>query len=503
MSHVIGIDVGTSGIKVAAVGRDGRIEDVESRAYALCFPQPGWVEIDLEQTWELVHELLGLVSRKVADLGGEIEAVSLSCFCNASVFLDEAGRPLQRGILYMDQRSTAETEWVKAAVSEEERFRITKNRTEPGMISLTSLLWFKNNRPELFRRTRKWGHLSSYLLYRLTGRFVLDWTQASYSGMFDVEEYRWSAKLCGIYGIEESLLPEIVDPREAIGRVSDDCGLPFGGRVRVAAGAADTACSTLTLGLAPGQMFESVGTSDVLTICTDNPRRFDARFLNRCHILKGRWLSHGAMSTPGSSIRWFKENFLQAEAAADPGILENLVRSAPPGANGLFFLPYMFGERSPIWDVHARGSFVGLDLTSTKTDMLQAIYEGCAYGLRQIYEIMEEAYGLSFADFFSIGGGAQNRHWSQIKSNVLGKVIEVNEVAETAACGAALLAGRAVGFYADMDEGVCAFKSRRLFAVEPDQKLVLRYERQYRLFCELYPALRSFFAKAYNARKEG
>jgi xylulokinase len=495
MSHIIGIDIGSSGIKVGAMDRDGLLDILEYSRYALSFPQPGWVEIDLEETWNLVRTLVGKVTHRILENGGAIEALSLSCFCNASVFMDKTGRPLFNGIMYMDQRSQAEAEWVRQSGSEERRFAITKNRMEPGMFSVTSMLWMKNHHPDIYKKTWRWGHLSSYILYKLTGEFVLDWTQASYSGFYDLVNYEWSSELINQYGIDARLLPEVVDPRAVVGSLLSSSDLPLG-PIPIIAGGADTACSTLTLGLPPGQVFESVGTSNVLTICHDNTERFDGRFMNRCHIIKGRWLSHGAMSTPGSCIHWFKMTFLTQEESQNKEALDMLVQASQAGANGLFFLPYMFGERSPIWDIHARGTFVGLDLNSTKADMLQAIFEGCSYGLRQINEIIEKTYGLSYSGFTSIGGGSKNRHWSQIKSTVLGKRIEVKEVSEAAVCGAGLLAGAAVGFFSNLQEGIFAIGNQALYAVEPNEGMSDFYEKRYQLFCELYPSLKSFYAKA-------
>ncbi|WP_248924325.1 xylulokinase [Paenibacillus hamazuiensis] len=494
MSHVIGIDIGSSGIKVGAFDREGHLAWLEYEPYSLLFPQPGWVEIDLELIWELVHKLAAKVCRQARDHGGEIEAISISCFCNASVFMDETGRPLCNGIMYMDQRSSEEADWIRQNVPEEMRFAITKNRIEPGMFSATTLLWVRNHRPELYRKTHKWGHLSSFILYKLTGAFVLDWTQASYTSLYDVARYQWSSELTDRYGIDERLLPEVVAPSEIVGRLLASSDLPLG-PVPVVAGGADTACSSLALGLQPGELFESVGTSNVLTVCSDQPDRFDPRFMNRCHILKNRWLSHGAMSTPGSTIRWFKETFLTAAEQRSRSILDELALSSRPGANGLYFLPYMFGERTPIWDIHARGTFAGLDLTSTKADMLQAIYEGCAYGLRQIYEILDQVYALPCSEFKSIGGGAKNRHWTQIKSTVLGKGIYVQEVSESAVCGAARLAGNAVGFSSSLQEAVPSI-GKVLYKAEPDERLSEFYEQRYQLFNELYPSLRNFFAKS-------
>jgi xylulokinase len=501
MSHVIGIDIGSSGIKVGSMDREGNLGMLEYGTYRPVFPQPGWVEIDLEEMWRLVQRLVRKVSDRIREAGGKPEAISISCFCNASVFLGEDGRPLYNGILYMDQRTQAEADWIKANIPQDLRFGITKNRIEPGIFSVTSLLWMKNHRPDIYARIHRWGHLSSYILYRLTGSFVLDWTQASYTGLFDVAAYRWSETLCDLLGIDMRMLAEIVDPAEVVGRVREESGLAIE-PIPVAAGGADTACSALSLGIRAGELFESVGTSNVITVCRDNPHQFDERFMNRCHVIKNLWLTHGAMSHPGSCVRWFRHTLLSREEAEQQDILERLAAESRPGANGIYFLPYMYGERTPIWDIHARGTFVGLDLNSTKGDMLQAVYEGCAYGLKQIFGILEQHGDIHCGSFMSIGGGAHNRHWSQIKANVLQKRIEVKAVSETAAAGACLLAGHAAGFFSRLEEGLPDVRGHTLFTAVPDAAWSEFYEAQYRLFGQLYPALKPFFAQAAQIRQQ-
>lgn len=493
MSHVIGLDIGTSGIKAGAMDRHGRLSFMEREAYHLSFPQPGWVEIDPEEIWEKSARLIRQIAKQIEEQGGNIDGLSLSCFCNASIFIDHHGTPIGPGIMYMDQRSVEEVQAMREAVAPDEHFRITKNRVEPGVYSVSTLLWVKNKRPDVFSKTYKWGHLSSYILYKLTGEFVMDWTQASFTGLYDIIHYEWSERLLQAYEIESSILPDVVDPVEPIGHVSSAAELGFED-IPVAAGGADTACSTLALGIGPNQMFESVGTSDVLTVCSDQADLFDPRFMNRCHILKNRWLSHGPMSTAGASIRWYYETFLQDQGSVD-SLLEELPGLSEPGAHGVFFLPYMFGERAPIWDYEARGVFAGLHLGTNRADMLQAIFEGCSFGLRQIYEIIEETYPFSFSRFTAIGGGAKNRHWTQIKANVLGKTIEVKEVGETAVFGSCLLAGKAAGYFTTLEEGIQGLQNETLCTVEPDPDLKRLYDVLYQDFLALYPAMKPFFKR--------
>ncbi len=490
MSHVIGIDIGTSGIKVGAMNKEGVLGYLEYQPYSLLYPQKGWVEIDLEDIWYKTKTLLLKVWHQVETVGS-VNAISLSTFCNSSVFLNEKGEPLYHGIMYLDQRSKADADWIKNVVGEDLLDRVTKNRLEQGMYTVTTHLWFKNNHPELYEQTYKWGNLSTFILHKLTGCFVMDWTQSSFSGMYDIENYQWSSEIYEKVGIDREKLPKVVDPSSIIGELvlleHTSKGIP------VVAGAADTACSTVALGITANEMFESVGTSNVLTVCTEEPDILDKRFLNRCHVIKNRWLSHGAMSFPGASIQWFNEQFLKPDCYSKT-IFADLYKQSTIGANGVFFLPYMQGERSPIWDPNARGVFAGLHLNSSKADMFRAILEGCSFGLRQIYEIIETKYQLQIESFPSIGGGAKNKEWAQIKANVLNKHIHIKNISETGVLGACLIAGTAIGYFSSLENAVKEIQNETIYTASPENDEVGAYGELYRVFVELYPSLKQFFA---------
>jgi xylulokinase len=495
MSHVIGIDIGTSGIKVGAMNKEGVLGYLEYQPYSLLYPQKGWVEIDLEDIWCKTKAMLSKVWYQV-EATGSVDAISLSTFCNCSVFLNEKGEPLYHGIMYLDQRSKEEAEWIKHVVGEDLLELVTKNRLEQGMYTITTHLWFKNNHPDLYEETYKWGNLSTFILHKLTGSFVMDWTQSSFSGMYDIENYHWSSDIYEKVGINSDKLPDVVDPSSIIGDLLmpelSSKGIP------VVAGAADTACSTLALGIVENEMFESVGTSNVLTVCTNQPNMLDKRFLNRCHIIKNRWLSHGAMSFPGASIQWFYEEFLKPEGHSK-AIFADLYKQSSAGANGVFFLPYMQGERSPIWDPDARGVFAGIHLNTCKADMFRAILEGCSFGLRQIHEIIETKYQLELESFPSIGGGAKNKEWAQIKANVLNKNIHIKDICETGVLGACIMAGTAVGYFSSLESAAKEISNHTLFSVEPEVEKLGIYDELFQVFKELYPSLKQFFAL--SARK--
>jgi len=496
MSHIIGIDIGTSGIKVGAMDKKGVLRYLKYQQYSLNYPKMGWVEIDLEGVWQKTKALLWEVWKQVEEVG-EVEAISLTTFCNSSVFLMEDGEALSNGIIYLDQRSTKERDWIKETVGEDLIFDITKNRLEPGQYTITTLLWFKNHYSDLYNKMYKWGNLSTFILNKLTGSFVMDWTQSSFTGIFDIEKYEWSSDIYEKVGIDSEKLPDIVTPSSIVGELILD-EAPFS-PVPVVAGAADTACSTFALGTGVNELFESVGTSNVLTVCTDQTQVLDKRFLNRCHVIKNRWLSHGAMSFPGVTVQWFDEQFLESGSCSTE-ILNDLAKDSTPGANGVFFLPYLQGERTPIWDGNARSVFAGIHLNTTKADMYRAVLEGTAFGLKQINEIIDTKYKLDTNAFPSIGGGAKNREWAQIKANVLNKTIHIKDVTQTGVVGACLIAGTAIGWYSSLENAANEITNETLYTVQPEEDIVRVYDELHHVFNELYPSLKDFFALSVNAK---
>lgn len=495
MSHIIGIDVGTSGIKIGAMNHEGKLCFLSRDSYSLHYPFPGAIEIDPEEVWIKVCSLIKHTASEIQSAGGSVSALSFSTFCNASILMDKHGNHLGGGILYIDQRSKKEAEWIRAQVSEERIFSITGNRLEPGMISATSLLWTQKHQPEHIKQAYKWGHLSTYLVAKLTRQFVMDWTQASFTGLFDIHKYCWSEEMCTALDMDLELLPVIVEPGRIVGHTLESLTGELGvSPIPVIAGAADTACSTYALCIEPGEVFESVGTSDVITVVSNSTDKFDRRFLNRCHVVKDQWLSHGAMSTPGAAIQWYYNEFLRGEGSIQE-VFVSLPEQSPIGSNGVFFLPYMHGERSPIWDPDARGMFIGLSLNTRKEDMARAIMEGCSFGLRQLMSILHDEYQLAPSIMPAIGGGSQNSVWNQIKANVLQTVIETREVGETALMGACFLAGVSTGLFTHADL-VTFNQNNATHRYIPDPDAVPVYSRYFELFQSLYPSVRDFYKKA-------
>jgi xylulokinase len=435
----------------------------------------------------------------------EIESVGISTMCPSLVALDGEGNPLRPSILYLDQRSLPQAKRIQEEIGLDRIFQATGNRIAPGTYSVTSMLWIKENEPEVFNRTRYFGHGNTFLAHRLTGQFAFDCTNASFTGLFGTGSDRlWSRELCQALKVPIELLPRPVISSIPAGTVSAAAsratGLAEG--IPVAIGGADTACSALGAGVIDsGQVFETSGTSDVLSFCADRPE-FDIRFMNRCHVVPERWLLMGAMLSPGAALSWFRDQCCLPEkrTAEDLGlsayqIMDLEAKISPPGANRLLFLPYMRGERSPVWDPYARGVFFGLSLDTTKADMIRSILEGTAYGLRQNLEIAEKNLGLRAKDLRAVGGGSKSAIWTQIKADVLKRPITVLNLQETAVLGAAMLGGLASGRFAEHREAVSKASAQPLRVLSPDPETGLLYDQMYESYLSLYLSLKELFER--------
>lgn len=502
--YLLGIDIGTSSIKVGLFDINGRVIDIEREEHSIVSPEQEWAELPIKIVWHNFMCCLENLINKNRVNPTHIKAIGVSCLCPGLVPLDEKGEALINPIIgFMDKRSLEEVEIIKEKVGEEKVFKISGNKIMPGACSLTSMLWIKRNRKEIYEKTKVFGHINTFFVKKLTGKFGIDYTNASLTGIFETTGgLRWSKDIAEIIGIDIEKLPPLIPSDSIAGLLNSPevirLGLPSG--IPVAMGGADTACSALALGVVEhNQVFESVGTTNVITICSKKAV-FDDRFVNRYHVVKDRWLYHGAMSSTGASLRWFRDEFCQdlIEKEREIGInayqtMSELAENSLPGANGVVFLPYMAGERSPVWDPEARGVIFGLNLQIKKSDIIRAILEGCGFGLRQIYEIAEEMVGQEIKEFISIGGGAKNKVWGQIKADITGKVIQVLYINETAVTGAALLGGLATKIYKNVTDAYTRVGKNIWMKFYPQQKNRELYNKMFKIYVGLYPSLKNLF----------
>lgn len=502
--YLLGIDVGTQSVKAAVIRDSGTLEGLVSRTYRLYQEAPGYQQIDTEDMWAaLLDCLVRLKTEKNLDLS-MIEGIGFSCLCPGLAAFDQNGQVLVDPIIYSDQRSTQEAEEIREKVGEERLFRITANRVMAGAMSGTSMLWIKRHLPEVYARTKYFGHINTLLAVRMTGKFAMDFSNASYTSLFETcGGYGWSEELCAAIGIDMAKLPPLMSSGSVVGGLKEETlislGIPRG--VPVVIGGGDTACASLAAGIIhPGDVCESAGTTDVLTVCVDEPR-FDDRFINRCHVADGTWIYQGALSHAGAALRWFRDEFckdMEDEAKRIGKNVYDLMTDAAwerstAGAGGVVFLPYMYGERSPVWDTYARGVFFGASLESKREDFIRAVLEGTAYGLRQLTELAEQVTGRHFREFYSMGGGARSRIWSQIKADVTGKDISVLDVNDMAPIGAALLAGMGTGCFRDAYDAASHIEKKVSHVVRSTDRFTEIYDRRFHTYQELYPRLKDLY----------
>jgi len=471
VTQLVGLDVGTTGVKALAISPAGDILARAEESYELSTPRPGWAEQDPEDWWRAAE-------RALARLGGRPAAVGLSGQMHGLVVLDDRDRVLRPAILWNDQRTGAECAEIEERVGLARLIRLTGNRALTGFTA-PKLLWLRRHEPDTYARIAHVLLPKDYVRLRLTGEHAIDVADASGTLLFDVAARRWSREMLGALELDPAWLPRTLESPEISGATA--------GGIPVAAGAGDQAAAALGVGVdRPGPVSVVLGTSGVvfaaLPAFAADP---EARVHVFCHAVPGAWHAMGVMLSAAGSLRWLRDTL-----ASDRGY-EELIAAAeewPPGAEGLTFLPYLTGERTPHADPRARAAFAGLTVRHDLGAFVRAVLEGVAYGLRDSLELLREL-GVDPQAGHVSGGGARSDHWLRIVASVLGLPIRRTATDEGSAYGAALLGGVAAGVFRDVHEAV-ATCVRLVDAAEPDPEWSAAYEHGYRRFGLLYPALR-------------
>ena len=460
MTVLVGLDVGTTGVKAIAITPKGEVVSSATEAYPLSSPQPGWSEQDPDDWLHASEQALG-------HLGVDASQVGFSGQMHGLVCLDEHDRVLRPAILWNDQRTEAECAEIEEIVGLERLISLTGNRALPGFTA-PKLLWLRRHEPDVCRRIRRIMLPKDYVRFRLTGEWVLDAADASGTLLFDVAHRRWSHDVLSALDVPADWLPPVYESTEI-------------------AGAGDQQAAALGVGVVePGIVSVVLGTSGVvLAALPAYAHDRDARVHAFCHAVPDTWEAMGVMLTAAGSLQWFRD------ALAPDSSFDELTAGAErwgPGVEGLTFVPYLQGERTPHADPGARASFTGLSLRHDRDALVRAVLEGVAYGLRDSLELLREL-GVRPEKGRVSGGGARSRLWLEIVASVLGLPLELTVVEEGSAYGAAMLAGVAGGIYADAHEAVTACVRERE-AVEPNADWASAYEEGYARFRALYPATR-------------
>lgn len=493
MKCILGIDIGTTTVKAVLYDSLGSVIHSAQKGYPIHYPRRAWVEQAPEDWWAALAELLRAMMRVQQGKQLEILAIGVSSQAPVFVALDAAGEPLDRAMIWMDRRAESEAELLRDTIGGEEILAYSRNTADPFYLAAKAV-WFKKHKPEAFDRIHKIVQANGYVNYRLTGAITMDVVHAGLTQLYDVEAGTWALNVLKALQIPSGILPDVYDCSAIIGVVSGqaerETGLPAG--IPVIAGTVDGAAAALEAGVhGTGIAVEMTGTSSVLLMSNDRDW-YTRELITMNHALPNQTLNLAAMSSTGAALKWFGEQFYQGSAADRLDSINEEAEQANP-FNDLVFLPYMMGERSPIWDTDARGVFFGLSLKSTRADAARAIMEGAACALRHNLEIMERS-GERIQSLYIIGGAARSRLWNQIKADVLNH--EIISIAESggAPLGNALLAGMAVGFYphpaylAEHDQRV-----KRTIA--PSRKMHQFYNRKYEIYLELYRQTKQQFKK--------
>lgn len=482
----VGIDLGTSAVKLLLMDGQGKIHKIVSKEYPLYFPHPGWSEQKPEDWYE--QSMAGLKELLSECDKSQVAGISFGGQMHGLVILDKDDNVIRPAILWNDGRTGKETEYLNNVIGREKLSEYTANIAFAGFTA-PKILWVKNNEPENFARISKIMLPKDYIAYKLTGVHCTDVSDASGMLLFDVKNRRWSQEMCDICGIQVSQLAKCYESYEAVGTVLPEVAAELGiaPSVKVAAGAGDNAAAAVGTGtVGDGMCNISLGTSGTIFISS---KQFGVDKYNALHSFAhadGSYHLMGCMLSAASCNKWWMDEIIGTkDYGAEQRSIEKL------GENHVYFLPYLMGERSPHNNPDARAVFIGMSMDTTRADMTQAVLEGVAFALRDSLEVAK-SLGISLTATKICGGGAKSPLWKKIIANVLNLRVEVPESEEGPSMGGAMLAAVACGEYGSVEE-IAAKVVRVVETVEPDPELVAKYEERYQQFKRIYPACRPLF----------
>ncbi len=494
---ILAHDLGTTGNKATLYDAEGSLVGSAFEAYNVEYAQTGWAEQNPTDWWRAV---CASTQRLLGQAGVPHNAIACLTFSGqmmGCVPLNKQGRPLRQAIIWADQRAVAQERWLSERISPEELYRIAGHRLSASY-TVCKILWLRDHQPEIYRATHKFVQAKDAIVARLTGQFVTDHSDASSTNLYDLEQGDWSGRILEAAQLEPAQLPALRRSIDVVGEVRAEAAAEVGvaAGTPVVIGAGDGLCAAAGAGVvAEGDAFNYIGSSSWIALATRQPL-YDPQQQTFCfaHLVPGMFSPCGTMQAAGASYQWLRDQLggpeLQAAAAlgVSPYELLNLsAQKSPVGANGLLFLPYLLGERSPRWNPRARGGFIGLTIRHTRADMIRAVLEGITLNLRVILEAFT-GQGASIQAMRLIGGGARGRFWNQMMANVYGRPVQRLAILEEAtSMGAALAGGVGVGLYKDF---LMAKQMNRVVEViEPDPAAQAAYDRLYPIFEATYHAL--------------
>ncbi len=504
MSVFLGIDIGTSGTKTLAIDPEGRILASALETYPCYAPKPLWSEQDPDDWWQGTIRSVRCTMEKAGLKPEDVKAIGLSGQMHGSVFLDRRDQVIRRAILWNDQRTKAECEEIEDRAGG--RKALIKLVANPAMTGFTApkILWLRNHEPRNFDRTRKVLLPKDEIRRRLTGEYATEVSDASGMLLLDVAQRTWSKKLLSKLDLDLGLLGRCYESEEVTGRLTTQAAEVLGLSTDcvVVGGAGDCAAGAVGNGIVErGVLSTSIGTSGVMFVYSDQVKIDPlGRIHTFCHAVRGKWHMMGVNLSAGGSLQWFRNELCKAdvEKARQDGIevYDVLTREAEvvrPGSQGLFFLPYLSGERTPHADPDARGSLVGITLAHTRGHLIRAVMEGVTYSMRDSLEIIE-GLGVPVRQIRASGGGSRSALWRQIQADVFGRKVVTINTEEGPAYGVALLAAVGAGAFTNIQEA-CAATIRVVHETEPNRRAKKHYDRAFPLYQQLYRSLKGDFKR--------
>ncbi len=502
MAYYLGLDLGTSGVKVLLITEAGQAVASDTQEYPLYTPQPQWAEQDPEDWWQGTVKATQNVLAKAGVRGEEIAGIGLSGQMHGSVFLDKDNNVLRRALLWCDQRTQAECDWITAQVGQEHLVEYISNPVLTGFTA-PKIVWLRNHERELYDRVAKVLLPKDYIRFKLTGVHSTEVSDASGTALLDVKNRRWSREVLAAAEIPYSFMPECAESVEITGHVHAEAAALIGlaAGTPVAGGGGDNAAGAVGSGVVEtGLVSSTIGTSGVVFAYSDTPATDPKlRVHTFCHAVPGKWHTMGVSLSAGGSLRWLADTFFQPEGVVSRttggdryALMADGAAQVPAGSEGLVFLPYLTGERTPYPDADARGVFFGMTLRHQRQHFTRAVMEGVAFALNDSFQIFGEL-GIPVTQVRAGGGGAKSAIWRQIQADVTGQAHVTLAVDEGPALGAALIVAVGTGAYASVADA-CAATVQTVAVTEPIAAAHAKYAEYYAVYQALYPALKEQFA---------
>lgn len=485
MSVILGIDLGTSSVKAMLLDSFQGVLAVEAGRYDVKIPREGYAEQEPEKWWEETKKIIFKLKKNNEEAFADIKAIGFSGQMHGVVLVDEKGNPLRPAILWLDQRSKAELQYINQKMNFDKMGIIFKNRVCTGF-AFPSLMWIKSHEPETLAKTRTIMMPKDFIRYKITGKIASDVTDASSTALFDTGKRTWAYEIIRDFGLPEEIFPSCGESMDIAGYVTKECeaecGLKEG--IPVIYGAGDQQAQSIGNGICEeGKMICNIGTGGQISAYIKDPvydRKLRTHTL--CHPIDKGYTIFGAALCSGMSLKWLKDKILKID---DFGEINKLVREIPPGSEGMIYLPYLTGERTPHMDPCARGMFAGLTLGHDRRHMIRAVMEGVIMSLRDSLMIFSEL-DIKCDTMIASGGGAGSHEWLQMQADIFHKTVTVCEVNEQACLGACILAGAGTGIFESVKQAIEKFVVFRDAVYVPRPDNVEIYERQYKRFRELY-----------------